>query len=258
MIEGKPIAGTGDLTGFGSRLGTARRRLAGAQKSTASVPAYLRFVNRRAGGWLAVLAFALGLTPTGVTVLSGLSSFAGIAVLLLARPTVPIGVLVAVLLLLGYALDSADGQLARVRGGGSKSGEWLDHVVDVAKLTSLHLAVAVSVLRFFEVSWWALALPFGFCIANITQFFGMMLRDQLLGSAIKGSVIKGGAGSGLLTSLLLLPLDHGTLGLAFVLLGWHRAFLWAYALLALCTALFAARSLSRAYRSLLALDRQPG
>ena len=252
MIDGNPAAGTGDLTGFGSRLGIARSRLAGAQKSTASVPAYLRFVNRRAGGLLAVLAFALGLTPTGVTVLSGLSSFAGIAVLLLARPTVPVGVLVALLLLLGYALDSADGQLARVRGGGSKSGEWLDHVVDVAKLTSLHLAGAVSVLRFFEVSWWALALPFGFCIANITQFFGMMLRDQLLGKAAKGG------GSGLLTSLLLLPLDHGTLGLAFVLLGWHQAFLWAYGLLALCTVLFAARSLGRAYRSLLAVDRQPG
>ena len=166
-----------------SRFAIARSRLGGAQKSTVSVPAYLRFVNRRAGGWLAALAYAADLTPTQVTVLSAASSFAGIAVLLFAPANVGVGIGVAALLLLGYALDSADGQLARVRGGGSKAGEWLDHVVDMAKLSSLHAAVAVSILRFFDVSWLALALPLVFGIANATQFLGMMLRDQLRASA---------------------------------------------------------------------------
>jgi phosphatidylglycerophosphate synthase len=235
----------------GNRYAAARSRLADAQKSAASVPAYLRFVNRRAGGWLASVGYALDLTPTQLTVLSAVSSFAGIAVLLFAPATVPIGLLVAALLLLGYALDSADGQLARIRGGGSKAGEWLDHVVDIAKLTSLHAVVTVSVLRHFDVSRLALALPLVFGIANATQFLGMMLRDQLRGSR---QLTKTGSSS-VLVALLLLPLDHGTLCLAFVLLGYHTAFLVCYGLLALCTVLFAARSLTKAYRGLLALDR---
>jgi len=241
-----------------SRFAIARSRLGGAQKSTASVPAYLRFVNRRAGGWLAALAYAVDLTPTQVTVLSAASSFAGIAVLLLAPASVGVGIGVAVLLLLGYALDSADGQLARVRGGGSKAGEWLDHVVDMAKLSSLHAAVAVSILRFFDVSRLALAIPLVFGIANATQFLGMMLRDQLRAGAeqpTQPARPARPASSSVLRAWLLLPLDHGALGLVFLLLGWHAGFLVGYGFLALCTVLFSLRSLAKAYRGLVALDR---
>ena len=57
------------------------------------------------------------------------------------------GVVVSLLLILGYALDSADGQLARLLGGGTPEGEWLDHVIDSAKLATIHLAVLVSLYR---------------------------------------------------------------------------------------------------------------
>jgi phosphatidylglycerophosphate synthase len=233
----------------GSRFGYARARLAGAQKSTASVPAYLRLVNRRAGGLLAATGFALRLTPTQITLLSSACSFLGIAVLVLHSSTVPTGILVSLLLLLGYALDSADGQLARVRGGGTKAGEWLDHVTDVAKISSLHSAVAVAVLRYFELaSLLYLAVPVIFLVANVTQFFGMMLRDKLM--ATPGAA-KASGSSSLLIAWLLLPLDHGSLALAFLILGVHTLFLWCYGFLALCTVAFAVRSLSKAYRGLL-------
>lgn len=235
---------------LGPRFGYARARLAGAQKSTASVPAYLRFVNRKAGGLLAAAAFALRLTPTQVTLLSSACSFVGIGVLILHRSTVPAGILVSLLLLLGYALDSADGQLARVRGGGTKAGEWLDHVADVAKISSLHSAVAIAVLRYFELeSLLYLAVPVIFLIANVTQFFGMMLRDKLTAASRPQA---GSAGSSsLLVAWLLLPLDHGSLALAFLVLGVHTLFLWCYGFLALCTVAFAVRSLGKAYRGLL-------
>ncbi len=234
----------------GARFGYARSRLAGAQKSTASVPAYLRFVNRRAGGLLAALAYALRLSPTQVTLLSSAVSFGGIAVLALHQAAVPAGIAVSLLLLAGYALDSADGQLARVRGGGSRAGEWLDHVADVAKISSLHSAVAIAVLRFFHLdSLLYLLVPVVFGIANVTQFFGMMLRDKL---TVADPSRPGAAGSSsLLVALLLLPLDHGSLALAFLVLGVHTLFLWVYGLLALATVLFAARSLTKAYRGLL-------
>jgi phosphatidylglycerophosphate synthase len=240
------------------RFGHARSRLAGAQKSTASVPAYLRFVNRKAGGVLAAAGYALRLTPTQVTLLSSAVSFAGIAVLILQDSSVPAGITVSLLLLLGYALDSADGQLARIRGGGSKAGEWLDHVADIAKISSLHSAVAIAVLRWFDLgSLLYLAVPVAFLVANVTQFFGMMLRDKL---TVAGLTVPGGpppepAGhSSLLVAFVLLPLDHGSLALAFLVLGVHTLFLWCYAFLALCTVLFSIRSLTKAYRGLLVAE----
>jgi phosphatidylglycerophosphate synthase len=235
-----------------TRFRYARSRLAGAQKSNASTPAYLRFVNRKAGGLLAAAGYALRLTPTQVTLLSSACSFAGIAVLILHRSTALTGIVVSLLLLLGYALDSADGQLARVRGGGSKAGEWLDHVADIAKISSLHSAVAIAVLRYFELdSLLYLAVPVIFLVANVTQFFGMMLRDKLApaGPSQAGS-------SSLLVAFVLQPLDHGSLALAFLVLGAHTLFLWCYGFLALCTVLFAARSLTKAYRKL--LQAEPG
>jgi len=234
-----------------SRYRYARSRLAGAQKSTASVPAYLRFVNRKAGGLLAALCFGLRLSPTQVTLLSSAVSFAGIAVLIGHHSSVPAGVMVSLLLLLGYALDSADGQLARVSGGGSKAGEWLDHVADIAKISSLHSAVAIAVLRYFELdSLLYLAVPVIFLIANVTQFFAMMLRDKLM----VASPSQPAGSSSLLVSFVLLPLDHGALALAFLTLGAHTLFLWCYGFLALCTVLFSARSLAKAYRGLLAAE----
>lgn len=246
----------------GARFSAARSRLAGAQKSTASVPAYLRFVNRKAGGFLAALGYAVRLTPTQVTLLSAACSFLGIALLVLIDASTINGVAISLLLLLGYALDSADGQLARVRGGGTKAGEWLDHVVDIAKITSLHSAVAISLLRYFGFdSLWPVAIPVVFLVANVTQFFGMMLRDKLTpGGTKQQSAGVAEQSSSMLVAWVLLPLDHGTLCLALLVLGAHTQFLWCYGFLGLCTAAFAVRSLSRAYRQLLALDpaSQPG
>jgi phosphatidylglycerophosphate synthase len=235
----------------GIRFAYARARLAGAQKSSASVPAYLRFVNRRLGGKLAVLAYGLRLTPVQVTLMSSAASLCGIALLALHRSSIPTGIVVSLLLLLGYALDSADGQLARVRGGGTKAGEWLDHVTDVLKMSSLHSAVAVAVLRFFDVSSLLyLAVPIVFLVANMTQFFGMMMRDKLSPSPRTRPTDS----SSLIVSFMLAPLDHGTLALAFLFLGLHTVFLWCYGFLALCTVLFSARSLTKAYRGLLAVE----
>ena len=67
-----------------------------------------------------------------VTVVSACFTFAGIVLLAVVPPTAINGLVVA-LMVLGDALDSADGQLARLRGGGSTVGEWLDHVIDCAR-----------------------------------------------------------------------------------------------------------------------------
>lgn len=235
--------------GFRGRRSHAVGRLGASQKSMASVPAYLRYVNRKAGGQLAAVAYAAGLTPTQVTAMSSATSFAGILLLALARPVLAVGVGVAVLLALGYALDSADGQLARVRGGGTRAGEWLDHVADIAKISALHGAVVLSSLRHDGASSWVwLLIPLLFLVANVTMFFGLMLRDQMLSGEARRAAPQD-QGAPFLKAVALLPIDYGALCWVFVLLPATGAFRLTYGFLAAYACLFAARSLVRAYRA---------
>ena len=119
----------------------AHRRLAAAQKGHArGAPAYSVYLNRRLGRVLAAAAFRWGWTPNQVTAVSAAHTFVGIALLLALPVQWWSGVIVALLLVLGYAWDSADGQVARLRGGGSLAGEWLDHFVDAIKIASTFVA----------------------------------------------------------------------------------------------------------------------
>ncbi|CAN5902835.1 CDP-alcohol phosphatidyltransferase family protein [soil metagenome] len=213
------------------------------------VPAYLRFVNRRLGGELAAVGFAVHLSPNHLTAVSAALSALGIAAIALVAPTVGLAVGVTVALLAGYAFDSADGQLSRVRGDGKASGEWLDHVVDVVKTSSLHAAVLISLYRFGDLAadgW--LLVPIGFSIVSITLFFALMLRDKLGGRPGGGRDGRGSAAH----AFVLLPVDYGTLCLVMLTLAAPQAFLVTYTALFAFTLAFTARSLVKTYRGLAA------
>lgn len=214
----------------------AHHRLRDAQKSAKGSPAYSVYVNRPLGRVLAALAYRLGRTPDQVTYLSAAFSFAGIICLATLEPTWWLGLLVCLALVLGYALDSADGQLARLRGGGSTVGEWLDHMIDVAKISSLHLAVLIAAYRHFELpdqAW--LLVPVVFTVVSAVHFFGMILVDQLTRTSLARSGLAAPvkAPASRLRSLLKLPTDYGVLCLIFILLGSPAVFFAAYAVLAL-------------------------
>lgn len=230
------------------------RRLAGAQKPPAvGSPAYSRFVNRRIGRHLAAGAYQLGLTPNQVTAVSAAFSAAGIALVALVEPAWWVGVLVALALALGYALDSADGQLARLRGGGSPAGEWLDHVVDCMKILTLHAAVLVSFFRFGDLADGWLLVPLAYLVVDSAAFFAMTLNDQLK----RGRVATRPAGPvvpSLTRSLLVLPTDYGVLCLVFLLFGWPW-FLTGYGLLLAANALYLLAALVKWYRAMVALGR---
>lgn len=235
--------------------------LAGAQKSAKGAPAYSRFVNRPLGRRLAAGAHVLGLTPNQVTSASAAATGLGIAVIALAPSRWWTGLVVAALLVLGYALDAADGQLARLRGGGSKAGEWLDHVVDAAKTSALHLAVVVGAYRTFEPrpgAW--LLVPLVFAAVASTWFFTIILNDhlrRLAGTRDVQAVVAAGEARqhSALRSLASVPTDYGALCLVFVLLGAPTAFRWAYGLLALGFALMTAASMVVWFRQVSSLDR---
>lgn len=232
---------------------SAVRRLADIQKKTGpNAPAYSRFVNRRVGRYLAAAAFCVGLTPNVVTGISALFTFSGVVILVVFPPSAWLGIAVGTLLVLGYALDSADGQLARLRGGGSVAGEWLDHMVDALKVSTLPLALLVGLFRFGAAPVWWLIVPITAAIVGSALFFGMILTEQLRvqdENAVSFDGVKGRAPTWL-RSLLVLPMDYGILCLSFFMLGALPVFLVVYSLITLLTSCFFLLAATKWFREL--------
>lgn len=210
-----------------------RRRLeqlAAHQKPRRGVSVYSVHVNRPLGRRVAAAADLAGLRPATVTLLSAAVSLGAVVLLVAAPITVPVGLAVGLLLVAGYVLDSADGQLARLQGSTSASGELLDHLVDVAVKLLLHLAVLVA--------WWQagvrlpwLALPLAFQVVAVVLFFGVTLMGKLYVRPASEHATGG------VRSWLLLPVDHGTLCAAFLLWGVQPVFRVVYLALAVGTLL---------------------
>lgn len=227
------------------------RQLAYAQKGHArGAPAYSVYVNRRIGRALAAGAHGAGLTPNQVSVISAAHSFLAIGLIAVAPVNVLTGIVIAILLVLGYAWDSADGQVARLRGGGSPQGEWLDHFIDALKISSLHIAVLVGLYRALPVEQtWFLIIPVIFAVVASTTFTAMLLNDLIKGKHSVASTHERGGGT-LLRSLLVMPTDFGLLCLVFVLWGWTPAFLTAYGILAAAGAGFLALAAVKWFREM--------
>ncbi|WP_405935522.1 CDP-alcohol phosphatidyltransferase family protein [Streptomyces sp. NBC_00726] len=232
---------------------TVLGRLRGAQKTAKGVSLYSRYVNRPAGRVLAAAAYRLGLTPNQVTLVSAAFTFGALACVALVRPGAWPAVLVYLGLAVGFALDSADGQLARLTGRGGPDGEWLDHVVDCAKMILVHAAVLIAFHRWFALpgdGW--LLLPLGFLFVAVLTFCAGLLREQLGKAAARGAPGPAAPPSRL-RAVALLPADYGVFCLVFLLLGDATAFRVGYAVLAAVHALFLVLFLGKWFRELKAL-----
>lgn len=233
-------------------------QLRSAQKSSRGAAAYSRFVNRPLGRPLAATAAVLGMTPSQVTAVSAVATFAGIAAIALLPSSLLASVLITGLLVLGYALDSADGQLARLTGSFSLSGEWLDHVFDAAKAVSIHLAVLVAWTRIPGLDPLLLVVPGAFAVVASVFFFGMIAVDLLRRLHRQQHpeipVEERRGGTSLAYSLLVIPGDYGLLCILFLLLWVPALFVPIYALLAAANALLLVAAASRWHRALRALD----
>jgi len=230
----------------------AEVELRSRQKTSKGAPAYSRFVNRPAGRRLAALAYVAGLTPNQVTVLSALFTYTALGLIALGPSRLASSVAISVLLLVGYALDAADGQLARLRGGGSPAGEWLDHVVDAIKIALLHLAVFLHWYRHYDLDERLLLIPLGYLVVQSVFFFATMLTDALRRShrGISRNFMAGEGKSSVLYSLLVLPTDYGLLCLAFSLLWWQTGFVVLYGAFAAAAAGFLLLALPKWYLEL--------
>lgn len=234
--------------GFRAALGRLRQ----VQKTSKGAPAYSLLVNRRLGRTFAAAAWVAGMTPNQVTGVSALFTFSGIAVMALVDPTVWTSIGIALLLALGYGLDAADGQLARLRGGGSVAGEWLDHVVDAVKIATLHAAVLIGWFRFWPGDDRRLLIPLAFGVVASVTFFVIILNDQLR-RAHRGTtqmLLEGQGSSSTLYSLAVVPTDYGLLCWVFVLFSTRVAFAWTYGALMVANAAFLAMALVKWFREM--------
>lgn len=217
-----------------------------AQKPGHGVPAYTRWVNRKLGRLAAAAAASFGISANGVTVLSAACSLAAIMCLAFVPVSPWLGLPIAVLLAAGYALDSADGQVARLTGSSSSAGEWLDHVVDCVRVPAIHLAVLVGMWQAGVLPLWTMWLPLAYTLTSAGHFMSQILAEQLL----KGKADSSQAPAGTLRSWLLLPTDMGTLCWVFVLWGTPQLFIAAYGALFLLQLAVVVVSVRRKYRVL--------
>lgn len=227
---------------FATSLGALRQ----AQKASAGVSLYSRWVNRPLGRVLAAGAAAVGIGPNTVTMTSAIVTAAGLALLVLAPVAPLVGIGVALLLVIGFALDSADGQVARLTGRSSPAGEWLDHVVDAGKMVAVHACVLVALWRSgVDAGWLAVALAYQF--VSVVFFAALTLFPLLR----RGEAPKTSSPS-TVRAVALLPADYGVLAFAFVLWGAQPTFLVVYALLFIATTLIAAALCLKWFRALAA------
>lgn len=223
-------------------------QLAGAQKSGAGVPWYMRVVNRRLGRAIAAAASPTAVTPNQITGASFLAFLAGAGLLVMATPGVVMAFAAMLLMQLGFALDSADGQLSRLRGTGSAAGEWLDHVVDAARHLLFHLAVGAGLLRFADVPDVALLIPIGFAVVASVRFFAQILAEHLARRDPMGapdSVPR-------LGTWIQAPADTGLNNGVILLWPWTPVFLAVYGTFAVANTVLLAATVVRRHRELAA------
>lgn len=225
-------------------LEAATESLASAQKPGDGVPAYLRWVNRPLGGQVAVRAAVLGMSPNQLTAVSAALGLAGV-VSIVVLPSTSAGLLGALLLLLGYVFDSADGQLARIQRRGGPAGEWLDHVVDGVRAPLVHAALVVH-LATHAVAGWLPIIALLFTVLVSSWFLSQLLAEKLLPK--RSSPTTGQRGT--IESFVKQPQDPSTTYVVIAFLGVPALFAAAYVLLFAWLLLGFVLSLGRKYRQL--------
>ena len=222
--------------------------LSSSQKSRSGVSLYSRYINRPVGRVFAAAAASAGVSPNGVTAISALCTAAGLIVLVISPAGWATGLAVAILLMLGFALDSADGQVARLTGRGSLAGEWLDHVVDAGKMVAVHAAVLVAAATQELLTGAWLLIPLAYMLVAVVLFSGMTIFELL--RRTRPHHADPPRSPSTIRAIGLLPADFGVLALAFLLWGASQVFFVVYTALGGLTALITIALLVKWFRAL--------
>lgn len=134
-----------------------------------------RWYLRPAAGWLAAALVDTPVRPHWLSAAGLLAACAGAATLV-CRPD--LGPPAALLVLLAWFFDRADGRLARLQGTASRLGAWIDANVDELVDLGLHVAVAAAA-SFQQQAAWPWALLIAFLIGKYLLMYGLSVEDGL-------------------------------------------------------------------------------
>jgi len=193
------------------------KELANTQKNASGTPAYTLFVNRGLGRVLASYLVTQNASPNTITLVSfAMTISAFLSVFWVENVVFLHSLIIVILLILAFGLDSADGQMARLLKIQSAKGEWLDHTLDAIKIPMGHGVAMFIIMKHNDVnSKWLI-----FYLAVICLHGSLLLGGLLYGKLIAKKEIQAQPhinSSILVRSILTLPLDYGTFILFFLL-----------------------------------------
>lgn len=236
-----------------ARYRAAQIQLTVVQKPSRGVAPYSLYVNRPVGRRLAGVAHAIGLRPNQITAASGTVTFGALLLLALVHPSAEASVAVVVLLLVAYGLDAADGQLARMTGGGTAVGELLDHLFDAAKAAAFHVAILLSAVRFDAgLGQGPVFAAAAFTVVATASFLGLVLIERVRDRSIAPPPHRPATWW---YRLAVAPTDYGALCLWLLVRPHATAFFWGYGALAVANALHLVVATRSRLREAAALDR---
>jgi phosphatidylglycerophosphate synthase len=114
---------------------------------------WIRRVNHPFGAVIAMRLLPGRVTPNAVTVAGVVVHLFGAVVVGLLAPPVPVPVVLVIAFAwqLAFALDCADGQLARARRASSAFGAWFDQLADVVSHAAVFTALTLFVARALDL-----------------------------------------------------------------------------------------------------------
>ncbi|WP_417234439.1 CDP-alcohol phosphatidyltransferase family protein [Arthrobacter sp.] len=170
------------------------------------------------------------MSPNQVSLISAAFTAVGIMLISILPPSWLSGLVITLFLVVGFMLDAADGQLARLRGTTSLAGEWLDHFLDALKMVAIHSAVFICWYRFMDIPSVLLLIPLAFQLAAVGIFAGGTLAALL--RRLKPEKPESTAKPSNVRAFLLLPVDYGVFCVSFLLFGAPTIFNVTYVVLA--------------------------
>lgn len=223
-------------------------KLSVVQKRRDGALPYTLFVNRPAGRFLSVIAYKLNFTPNQITIISFICTITGLLYVVTFGHQSLLGVIISTLMLLfGYALDSADGQLARLNNSKNLSGEYLDHSLDSVKTPLFHISVTMVILQTVQdINLITVFFLLLISVLSSGKFFSSEIKEKIL-------TLEGNHNLCYVTSLkksfILLPFDYGILCFIFLLVPFNLLFP-AYIIWGTLFLVFFILSFVRGYRQL--------
>ena len=195
------------------------RRRAQDHPHLAADPTYGRLVMRPLSPYVTWLIVNwTPLSADAVTVGAILCGVGGALAFLVVGPaTYALGIL---LLQAAYLLDTADGEVARVRGTSSKRGAYLDLMGHSLQNRTLLATTCFLFLQLTGFAWWAIAISFAGLAFESP--FGVLLRMHVMGARVDATELSHGR-----QQSPARPASGGILALA----AWayrRIAFLWNY------------------------------